>query len=70
MSLCKSAKFSQLEISDRIGQTLMGSSSVNTHGIFKRVIYSESVNKMLQHGIEKLNFSNSPFLVQNILTKI
>ena len=52
MSLHKSAKSRQLEILERIGQILMGSSSVNTHGIFKRVIYSESVNKMLQHGIE------------------
>ena len=26
---------------------------LNTHGISKRVIYSESVIKMLQHGIEK-----------------
>ena len=40
--------------------TLMGSSSLNTHGISKRVIYSESVNKMLQYGIEKFNFSDSP----------
>ena len=61
MSLHKSATFSQLEISDRIGQTLTGSSSLNTHGISKRVIYSESVNKMLQHGIEKSNFSDGPF---------
>ena len=51
MNLRKSAKFGQLEILDRIGQTLMGSSYLNTHGI------SESVIKMLQHGIEKLNFS-------------
>ena len=61
MSLHKLTKLGQLEISDRISQTLMGSSSVNTHGVFKRVKYSESVNKMLQHGIEKLNFSNGPF---------
>ena len=40
--------------------------SLNTHGVSKRVIYSESVIKMLQHGIEKLNFSNSPFLVHVI----
>ena len=70
MSLCKSAKFSQLEISDRISQTLMGSSYLNTHGISKRVLYSESVIKMLQHGIEKLNFSDGPFLVLYILTKL
>ena len=69
MSLLKSAKFGQLEILDRISQTFMGSSSLNTHGIFKRVIYSESVNKMLQHGIEKLNFSDGPFWVLHILTK-
>ena len=48
----------------------MGSSSPNTNGILKRVIYSESVNKMLQHGIGKLNFSNSPFLVLDILIKL
>ena len=70
MSLHKSAKFSQLEISDRIGQTLMGYSTLNTHGISKRVIYSESVIKMLQHGIEKLNFSNGPFLVLYNVAKL
>ena len=42
MSLHKSDKFDQVEISDRIGQTLMGSSTLNTHDISKRVIYSES----------------------------
>ena len=68
MSLHKLAKFRQLEISDRIGQTLTGSSSLNSHGISKRVIYSESMNKMLQYGIEKLNFSDSLFLVLYILT--
>ena len=47
----------------------MGSSSLNTHGILKRVIYSESVSKMLQHGIEKSNFSDGPFLVIYNLTK-
>ena len=47
----------------------MGSSSLNTHGISKRVLYSESVNKMLQHGIEKLNFSDRPFWVLYILIK-
>ena len=41
----------------------MDSNSLYTHGISKRVIYSESVIKMLQHGIEKLNFSDIPFLV-------
>ena len=40
--------------------TLRGSSSLNTHGISKRVIYSESVSKMLQHGIENSNFSDTP----------
>ena len=40
----------------------MGSSSLNIDGVSKRVIYSESVNKMLQHGIEKSNFSDGPFL--------
>ena len=42
-------------------QTLLGSSSLNIDGVSKRVIYSESVNKMLQHGIEKSNFSNGRF---------
>ena len=70
MSLHKSVKFGQLEISDRIGQTLMGSNYLNSHGISKRVIYSESVIKILQHGIEKLNFSDSPFLVLYNLTKL
>ena len=32
------------------------------HGVLKRVIYSESVNKMLQYGIEKSNFSDGAFL--------
>ena len=35
MSLCKLAKFGQLEILDRIDKTLMGSSSLNTPGISK-----------------------------------
>ena len=70
MSLCKLAKFNQLEILDRIDQTLMGCSYLNTHGISKRVIYSESVIKMLQHVLEKLNFSNSPFLVLHKLTEL
>ena len=70
MSLHKPAKFSQLEILDSISQTLMGYSLLNTHDIPKRVIYSESVIKMLQHGIEKLNFSDGPFLVLYILTKL
>ena len=39
--------------------TLMGSSLLSIDGISKRVIYSESVNKMLQHGIDKSNFSDS-----------
>ena len=41
----------------------MGSSSLNIDGVSKRAIYSESVNKMLQHGIENSNFSNRPFWV-------
>ena len=41
--------------------TLMGSSALNIDGVSKRVVYSESVSKMLQHGIEKSNFSNSQF---------
>ena len=28
----------------------------------KTIVYSESVNKMLQHGIEKSNFPDRPFL--------
>ena len=36
----------------------MGCSSLNIDGVSKRVIYSESVSKMLQHGIEKSNFSD------------
>ena len=31
----------------------MGCNSLNIDGISKRVVYSESVNKMLQHGIER-----------------
>ena len=42
-------------------QTLMGSSLLDIDGISKRVVYSESVSKMLQHGIEKYNFSDSQF---------
>ena len=53
MSLCKYDKIGQVDILDRISQTLRGSSSLNMHGILKRVIYSESVNKMLQYGIKK-----------------
>ena len=34
----------------------MGCSSLNIDGLSKRVVYSESVNKMLQNGIEKSNF--------------
>ena len=51
-------------------QTLMGSSLLNIDGVSKRVVYSESVNKMLQHGIEKSNFSDEPFSVLCILTKL
>ena len=39
-------------------QILTVSSSLNIDGISKRAIYSDSVNKMLQHGIEKSNFSD------------
>ena len=56
MSLRKYDKIGQVGILDRIGQTLRGSSSLNMHGILKRVIYSESVNKMLQYGIKKSMF--------------
>ena len=36
----------------------MGCSSHNIDGVSKRVVYSESVKKMLQNGIEKSNFSD------------
>ena len=36
----------------------MGCSSLNIDGVSKRVVYSESVKKMLQNGIEKSNFSD------------
>ena len=48
----------------------MGCSSLNINGVSKRVVYSESVNKMLQNGIEKSNFSDGPFSVLCILTKL
>ena len=48
----------------------MGCNSLNIDGISKIVVYSESVNKMLQHGIEKSNFSDGPFSVLYILTKL
>ena len=48
----------------------MGSSSLNIDGVSKRVIYSESVSKMLQHGIEKSNFSDGVFMVLCILIKL
>ena len=51
-------------------QTLRGSSSLNIDGVSKKAIYSESVSKMLQHGIENSNFSNRLFLVLCILTKL
>ena len=41
--------------------TLMGSSSFSIDGVSRRVIYSDSLSKMLQHGIEKSNFSDSQF---------
>ena len=40
------------------------------HGVLKRVIYSESGNKMLQHGIEKSNFSDGLFLALYNLIKL
>ena len=49
---------------------LMGSSSLNIDGILKRDIYSESVSKMLQEGIEKSNFSDGQFDHLCILTKL
>ena len=48
----------------------MGCSSLNIDGVSKRVVYSESVNKVLQHGIEKSNFSDGLFSVLYILTKL
>ena len=47
----------------------MGCSLLNIDGISKRVVYSESVNKMLQHGIEKSNFPNGPFSVPYIFNQ-
>ena len=48
----------------------MGSSLLNIDGISKRVVYSESVSKMLQHGKEKFNFSDGPFSAPCILIKL
>ena len=48
----------------------MGCSLCNIDGVSKRVVYSESVNKMLQHGIEKSNFPDGLFLVLYILIKL
>ena len=48
----------------------MGSNSLNIDDVSKRVVYSESVNKMLQHGIGKSNFSDRLILVLYILTKL
>ena len=39
----------------------MGCSLLNIDGVSKSVIYSESVKKMLQNGIEKSNFSKGRF---------
>ena len=39
----------------------MGCSSLTIDGVSKRVVYSESVKKMLQNGIEKSIFSDSRF---------
>ena len=36
----------------------MGCNLLTIDGVSKRVVYSESVKKMLQNGIEKSNFSN------------
>ena len=41
----------------------MGCSLFNIDGVSKRVVYSESVSKMQQNGIEKSNFSNRQFSV-------
>ena len=41
----------------------MGCSSLNIDSISKRIVYSESVNKMLKNGIDKSNFSDRPFSV-------
>ena len=51
-------------------ETLMGCSSLNIDGVSKRVVYSESVSKMQQNGIEKSNFSNGQFLVLCNPTKL
>ena len=48
----------------------MGCNSLNNDGISKRIAYSESVNKMLQNGIDKSNFSDGPFSVIHILMKL
>ena len=47
--------------------SIFSCSSLNIDGLSKRVVYSESVNKMLQNGIEKSNFSDGPFSVIYIL---
>ena len=36
----------------------MGCNLLTIDGVSKRVVYSESVKKMLQNGIEKSNFSD------------
>ena len=48
----------------------MGCSLLNIDGVSKRVVYFESLNKMLQNGIEKSNFLDGPFSVLCILTKL
>ena len=48
----------------------MGCSSLNIDGVSKRVVYSESVSKMQQNGIEKSNFSKGQFLILCNPTKL
>ena len=56
LATCNITSFSTIQSVDFL--TLMGSSSLNIDGISKRVVYSESVSKMPQLGIEKSNFSD------------
>ena len=64
LSLQKSA---ELDILDRIGQ--MAPTPLILMA-FQRVMYSESVNKMLQHGIKKFNFFDGLLLVLHNLIKL
>ena len=54
----------------RLKSSIFSCSSLNIDGVSKRVVYSESVNKMLQNGIEKSNFSEGLFSVIYILIKL